>query len=245
MKRLILKRHGQPVKELGETQFVHEVVNIQDKADLFDVETFVFENQIRQVFIDTETTGLDPFASDLVMIQLMAGNKVFLVNVDSIGTEPDTAFFYDGICQILQNPEVIKVFHNATFDLKILKEKLFKNDDPEVKGLFDTFIAEQLLTAGISKKGEHSLRYLAKKYANVELDKTFQTSFRTGKPLTSAQLAYAAQDVKVLQTVFQKQKKELNDAGLIKTALVEFDILPLVADIELNGMLLDQKKLQD
>ena len=43
---------------------------------------------------------------------------------------------------------------------------------------------------------------------------------------------------------FEQQKVKLKDQGLIETARLEFSIVPAVAQIELNGMLIDEKKLE-
>ena len=157
-----------------------------------------------------------------------------------IGTGHRLGFHYSGLEMILEDEETLKVFHNAVFDLKFLQHHLF----PKIRyrNIFDTFLSEKVLTAGI--KTGCSLKAVAKKYLNVEMDKTEQTGFKKGQDLTEDQVKYAVNDVEVLEGVFEKQKLELLQAGLIPTARLEFSIIPAVVEIELKGISLDTEKLQ-
>jgi len=60
-----------------------------------------------------------------------------------------------------------------------------------------------------------SLEMVAKKYLDVELDKSWRTSFDHGWGITPEQINYAVNDVKVLSGIFEKQKKKLKDKGLV------------------------------
>lgn len=195
-----------------------------------------FKNSVHidhhQIFVDTETTGLDPYANDLVLIQIKAGDEVFLINLKDSDLEP--------VKHALEDPKILKVFHNAIFDLKFLKKHL----GCSVNNIFDTMIAERLLTAGISTLRDCSLESLAKKYLNVTLNKSCQKSF-DGLELTQAQIDYARADVDILQSIFEAQKKQLKNKGLIETAQLEFSIIPAMADMELKGILVDTEKLSE
>ena len=235
----LLKKKTDPV-HVGEK----EVIFVRDEYSLFDMEQYIYENEIKKVFVDSETGGLDPFLSDLVLIQLMAGSKVFLIDTGMIPADHRKAFFYDGLERILEDKTILKVFHNGLFDLKFFKYRLFDNNGVRFKSLFDTMLAEQLLTAGISKRGNHSLKALCRKYLSIELDKGLQTSFLPGKPLTKEQIRYAVEDVKHLEAIFRIQSAAIAEAGLTETALLEFGITPAIVNIELAGVRLDTKKLE-
>lgn len=218
---------------------LHEVVHVRKAEDLFQIETYIHENAIRKVFIDTETTGLDPYTSELVLIQILAGGKAFLVNVAAIGTRPKLDFCYDGIQQVLDNKQILKVGHNLKFDFKFLKG-LFAGYDLRPRNIFDTYLAEALLMAGL--KAELSLKALAKKYAVIDLDKSEQTSFR-GADLSGPQIDYALKDVLVLEPILKQQSELLTRAGLVHVAMLEFSIVAAVSEIELCGMMIDPSKL--
>jgi DNA polymerase I-like protein with 3'-5' exonuclease and polymerase domains len=189
-----------------------------------ELEEHISQNQIKKIFIDTETGGLDPLNDDLVLIQVMAGDEIFFLDPD------------EDMSLILANRRILKVGHNLKFDLQFLGNRCAP--------LFDTFVAERLLTVGITPLRKLSLENLAQKYLNIELDKTLRTSFEKGQRLTPDQIQYAAWDVEVLEPIFQAQKKKLKELGLVGAALLEFSIVPAVAQIELNGMLVDLKKLE-
>jgi DNA polymerase-1 len=224
--------------EVGKT----EIVYIKTYEKLLQIEPYVHDNRINKIYVDIETTGLTPITDDIVLIQIYAGEKIFLINSASIGINDDTVRFYDGIKRIMENENILKVLHNAKFDLGFLKKKLFPDMKP--KTMFDTYLAEKLITAGISKKGDHSLKAVVKKYTGQTLDKGLQTSFTTGSEPDEDQLRYAVNDVKILEPIFKKQREILLNAGLVNTALLEFSIIPIIADVELNGIFLDLNKLK-
>ena len=219
--------------------------HITDKSSLLQIEPYVYENNIKRIFIDTETTGLNPYQGKLVTIQIKAGKKFFLINVGMVGgAGPELDFFYDGIRTIIDDPAIMKIGHNLKFDLSFLTVHLF-GDTFNPRNLFDTCIAEHLLTSGISEKGDHRLDKVAKKYTGEQLPKDQQQTFKYGEHLTRDQIRYALNDVECLEPVFEKQKILLQEAGLLQTALLEFGIIPAVSRIELSGMYLDQAALAE
>jgi DNA polymerase I-like protein with 3'-5' exonuclease and polymerase domains len=78
----------------------------------------------------------------------------------------------------------------------------------------------------------------------IELNKDLQNSFKSGVEPTLDQLQYCVLDVLVLETIHQIQREILIEENLIRTASLEFAIIPTIAQIELNGMTLDQMKLE-
>ena len=244
----IIKRYLETVKEhkpaiLTLLQSEKPVELIRDGNGFFDMEAFIYDQNIKAVFMDTETTGLDPFSANLVLVQISAGGKTFIIDACAI-PEHQRPFFYSGIKRILEDDGIIKVFHNALFDLKFLQKRVFQNDRLQVKNLFDTMLAEQLLTAGISQRGEHSLKAVCKKYLNIELDKSQQTSFKAGQPLTQAQISYAAADVHHLEPVFRIQAAAIAKENLTDIALMEFAIIPAIVNMELTGIHFDLTGLE-
>ena len=225
-----------PKKDLNQ-----QVFYVLSKEGLMEIEPYIYQNKIRHVFIDTETTDLCPINDDIVLIKIHAGNHTYIINTVPIGIDEDVNYFYDGIRKIFEDRAIIKILHNAKFDISFLKYHLFRNI--RFANVFDTYLAEKLLTAGISKKGDHSLSSVVKKYTGYDLDKSQQKSFSDNYELTKEQLTYAVNDVLVLKPVFQQQRELLMKSGLVDTAMLEFSIIPAVVDIELSGMLIDVDKL--
>jgi len=166
-----------PKKDLNQ-----QVFYVLSKEGLLEIEPYIYQNQIRHVFIDTETTDLCPINDDIVLIQIHAGNHTYIINTVPIGIDEDVNYFYDGIRKIFEDRAIIKILHNAKFDISFLKYHLFR--DIRFANVFDTYLAEKLLTAGISKKGDHSLSSVVKKYTGYDLDKSQQTSFSDNYELT-------------------------------------------------------------
>ena len=216
---------------------------IRDKEKLLQIEPFIRDNNIRRIFIDTETTGLDPYDSDLCIIQINTGMNFYIIDVGTIGIGSELEFFYSGIRAIMEDETILKVGHNLKFDLKFLAIHLFgESFDP--KNLFDTYLAEQLITAGVSEKGDNRLDSVVRKYTGEALPKDQQKSFVAGELLTPDQIKYALNDVAALAPVFEKQIITLQEQGLIPTALLEFGIIPAVMRIELTGIFIDQAALE-
>jgi len=221
-----------------------EAIYIKDKVFLPYVTAYIYRNNISKIYVDTETTGLDPYTSSLILIQIYAGYKIFLINTDLIGTDKTLCPYYDGLKLIMKSGKVLKIFHNGKFDIKFLNQHLLGHGT-EYNMLFDTFLAEKLITAGLGIKGQGTLQFITEKYTGIKLDKTLQTSFQSGVDPTLEQLEYGILDVVVLETIYQIQKELLVEEDLIRTADLEFSIVPIIAQIELNGMLLDLGELKN
>jgi DNA polymerase I len=182
--------------------------------------------------LDCETTGLDPHMHTIRLIQIAVPNQpVILIDLPQIA-------FCDRypLRQFLSQP-ALKITHNGKFDWQFLTQAGLQPSAP----FFDTQLAYRVLTAGL--KVSLSLQTLAQKLLNIELDKTQQVS-DWSKPLISQQLQYAALDAAVLLELYPILVKKLERSHLLKIAQLEFHCMPAVAQMELNGMLLDLSRWQ-
>ena len=182
--------------------------------------------------LDCETTGLDPHIHTIRLIQIAGPNRpVMLIDLPQIAPCDRHP-----LQQILSSP-VLKITHNGKFDWQFLAQAGLQPATP----FFDTQLAYRVLTAGL--KTGLSLQTLAQKLLNIELDKTQQVS-DWSKPLTSKQLQYAALDAAILLELYPILVKKLERSHLLKIAQLEFHCMPAVAQMELNGMLLDLSRWQ-
>ena len=110
--------------------------------------------------MDTETSGLDPYTSELILLQIYTPEKAFIININKIKKEKDYRRYFYALRYLMEDPAILKVFQNGKFDIKFLKIHLFKRET-EFNRLYDTYIAEKIITAGISQPGECSFEYLA------------------------------------------------------------------------------------
>lgn len=184
-------------------------------------------NQAPMLGLDCETTGLDPHIHTIRLIQLAVPDQpVMLIDL------PQIAICDRHPLQHLLSSPVLKITHNGKFDWQFLAQVGLQPAPP----FFDTQLAYRVLTAGL--KTSLSLQTLAQKLLNIELDKTQQVS-DWSQPLTSKQLQYAALDAAVLLELYPILFKKLERSHLLKIAQLEFHCMPAVAQMELNGMLLD------
>src|SRR3989338_10685560 len=111
------------------------------------------------IAVDTEADSLDPYLSKMLLVQIAVEDKSFVFKAD---------LDFDLLKPILENPKTIKILQNGKFDWEILKVK--KNI--ELKNIFDTMIAERMLTMGLTR--ENSLGAIANKYLGITLDKDWE-----------------------------------------------------------------------
>jgi DNA polymerase I len=188
--------------------------------------------QSPMIGLDCETTGLDPHIHTIRLIQIAAPDQpVVLIDLSQIS--------FHNYCPIQQllSGTTLKITHNGKFDWQFLAQAGLQPAPP----FFDTQLAYRVLTAGL--KTSLSLQTLAQKLLNVELDKTQQVT-DWSKPLTSNQLQYAALDAAILLELYPILVKKLERSQLLKIAQLEFHCMPAVAQMELNGMLLDLSRWQ-
>src|SRR6266581_8801971 len=184
--------------------------------------------------IDTETTGLDPWTDRLRLIQLAApGWPVLVIDLWQIpedGRAPLRRF--------LTQPSRITIFHNGKFDLTFLQHAGLEVQGP----LCDTMLASQLLDAGLHTR-RHGLADVVQHFLHTTLSKDEQGSDWNGE-LTLAQLQYAATDAAILIPLRDVLLRDLRQAGLEEAARLEWDCLPAVAEMELQGIGVDQPSLR-
>ncbi|MCO5381237.1 MAG: DNA polymerase [Methanosarcina barkeri] len=184
------------------------------------------------LFLDIETTGLDPFTCELVTLQLMTTSGKSLIIKD-----PENL---DSLKPKLENNTIIG--HNLKFDSKFLKYRY----GITLYNVYDTYIAEIAISGGTlaGRKGT-SLKDVVLKYCKVTLDKTEQCGFKRGVPLTEEQKKYAVDDLKYLPEIMKQQKAEISLLGLEKVIDTEMKALPAVVWLELSGMHIDCAKVTE
>jgi DNA polymerase-1 len=186
----------------------------------------------RSFVVDTETTGLSPFNDDLVLLQVGDEEKQWIMDCRAVNIEVLEPWMSD--------PAYVKLGQNIKFDLKILQWKygwLFKN-------VADTMIAEQVIRCGvIGRKNTVSMEALARFYLRIKLDKDKDLRTGFGKTPVGAfserQLRYAAGDCIYPKYLARHQKPIIHKRGLRSTLSLEHAFIPVLAEMELEGMRLD------
>jgi DNA polymerase I len=178
--------------------------------------------------VDTETTSLSPFQGEVRLLQLATPEQSFVIDLFQL-----PAVRHRGLRELLSSAQPVKVFHNAKFDLKMLLHHF----DLEVRGLFDTLLASQLIGAG-RNEGGHGLAAVSERHLGELVDKSMQVSDWSGR-LTEEQYEYAAKDAALMLPLYEKLSAGLRELNLEEVARLEFECVLPIAAMELAGMALD------
>ncbi len=180
--------------------------------------------------VDTETTGLDPHKDRLRLIQISLMEQPVLI-IDCFTFLPDGASLLNDIF----TGRSVKIFHNAKFDLQFLMAAGIR-----VLHLFDTMLAAQILrSSGGSQKA--NLSAVCEHYLGTTLDKTEQKS-DWSEELNETQLEYAAKDAVMLLQLRNVMIPLLRSNRLDGIAKIEFACVQAIAQMEYNGILLDEDR---
>ncbi|MGQ9366604.1 ribonuclease D [Azospirillum sp. ST 5-10] len=175
------------------------------------------------VAIDTETMGLNPARDRLCLVQLSAGD----------GTAHLVQFrrgVYDApnLKRLLTDPDLVKLFHFARFDLAVMQAYLGVVCRP----VYCTKVAAKLVRTFTDR---HGLKDLCKELIGVELSKQQQSSDWGAAELTPEQMRYAASDVLHLHDLKAKLDALLAREERTELADACFRFLPTRAALDLGG----------
>jgi ribonuclease D len=154
---------------------------------------------------DTETSGFNSRSGKLFSIQFSDGTFNVLVPL-SEGVE------MGGFSSLLADPNIVKIFHNAKFDLEFINSA-----GHAVNNVFDTMIAEKVLTKGA--KQSSSLAETLYRYFAVDLDKSQRAKFNRDWDgvWTDELVDYALSDVVHLPRLMDEQIEWMEKLGLTQT----------------------------
>ncbi len=189
------------------------------------------------IALDTETTGLDPYTSKLLLIQLGTeqDNQAVIDVEKTLFAHPDLQPEFK---EVMENPQQVFILHQAKFDYKVLKHHL----NIELLHLRDTIVAAHLIRAGIQKKG-FGLDDLLKDYNIADLSKSVRQTFINHKgSFTDEQIKYSADDVTYLHKLHKVLMMDIIDLRLDSVYNLECEVIPVTGDMELNGLHLDYAK---
>jgi len=152
------------------------------------------------IALDTEFFWERTFYARLGLVQIgIRDESYFLVDPLRIGC-------LAALGEILANPRITKILHDAPQDLMILK----RVTDTTIRNVFDTRLAAGF--TGLSST--ISLQNLIAEQFDVHLPKGHTRSNWLARPLDSKQLAYAVDDVRFLIRLFDDLRKKAKDSGV-------------------------------
>lgn len=175
------------------------------------------------VAIDSETMGLNPARDRLCLVQMSAGDGVcHAVKFDG------KDYSAPNLKRMLADPEVLKLFHYARFDVAMFQRYLGVTTAP----LYCTKIASKLVRTYTDR---HGLKDLVRELLHVEISKEQQSSDWGAPSLSDKQLSYAAGDVAYLHQLKGVLDTMLAREGRTELARSCFDFLPTRVALDLAG----------
>ena len=194
--------------------------------------------------LDTETTSTNAIEAELVGLSFsVEEHEAFYVPVPSEREEAEkvVAIFKP----IYENERILKVGQNIKYDIEVLRHY-----GVEVRGrMFDTMIAHYLLQPEL----RHNMDYMAEVYLNYKTIHIEELIGPKGKQQANMRdlppgeiYEYAAEDADItlrLKNVLEPKLKEVNAERLFWD--IEMPLVNVLADMELTGVRLDTKALQE
>lgn len=195
-----------------------------------DMANFLYQNDLPDgldlgpvVAIDCETMGLNPHRDRLCLIQMSGGDgNCHLVQVGKGQTEAPN------LCKMLEDPNVLKLFHFGRFDVAALYNTFGALSAP----VYCTKIASKLVRTFTDR---HGLKYLLQELVGVDISKHQQQSDWGAEKLSEAQLDYAASDVLYLHKLKDALDVMLAREGRTEIAQACYEFLPTRAKLDLAG----------
>ena len=177
----------------------------------------------RVVAVDTEAMGLKASRDRLCLVQLSAGDgDAHLVQFDQSG------FDAPRLKAMLEDRDIVKIFHYARFDLGMLKAHLGADVGP----VFCTKVASRLVRTYTDR---HGLKDLVRDMLGIDVSKQQQSSDWGSPVLSDAQKQYAAHDVVYLHELKSRLDQMLKREGRQALAEACFAFLSVRAALDLEG----------
>jgi DNA polymerase-1 len=208
---------------------------IKDDSNFYDLALELSEGNVKEVYCDLETEGLDCRLHKILLFQIMANDEIYIFDFLHLNNE-----HLKYLVNLLDNvAKVTSVFHNTKFDIKFLAHYT----GIWMTHLYDTMNAEVLINAGIGKS-TYKLEELALKYAGVQLNKEVREQFFTQeiKIITEQMLQYSAEDVMVLKPIYEQQIDQIRNAKEEKILKIEMELLPSIAKMEYDGVPINEEE---
>ena len=198
----------------------------------------------KNLSLDTETTSTNAIDAELVGLSFaVEENKAFYV---AIPAEREKALRIVNIFKPLyENKKILKIGQNIKYDYEVLL-----NYDIEIKGkMFDTMIAHYLIQPEL----HHNMDYLAEVFLNyqtIHIEELIGPKGKNQKNMRDLNpkdvYEYAAEDADItlrLKNVLEPKLGEVKAEHLFWE--IEMPLVPVLADMERNGICLDTNALQE
>lgn len=250
LKMLIHKtEQNKPVEApKNETSIVHYETVLDQKT----FEKWFSRLEKAKVFaFDTETTGLDYIAAEIVGISfaLAAHEAAYVPLMHDYEGAPEQLsreWVFEKMKPLLEDPNCFKVGHNLKYDAEVLQ-----NHGIYLKGIrYDTMLESYVLD---SIGNRHNMDAVAKRYLDYDTVSFEDIAGKGVKQLTFNQISldkagfYAAEDADITLRLHKTLMPRLNELPKQKEVFdnIEMPLVPVLAKMEYYGVLVDPGCLKE
>jgi ribonuclease D len=163
------------------------------------------------ITVDTEFMRERTYWPELCLVQIAGASEVAVIDAEAEGLE------LDALGVLFADEAVTKIFHAARQDLEIFVLRYGAVPRP----LFDTQVAA--MVAGFGDQIGYDA--LVSSLTGGTIDKAHRFSDWSVRPLSAAQITYAAADVTYLREVYTRLKQRLEEDGRLSWVAEEMAIL--------------------
>lgn len=220
----------------------HTYVTAKTDKEIQDVLNLIVQQE--KVCFDTEATGVDPLAAEIVGMSFSyKKGEAYYIPLSEKREKAEKilqqfkAFF--------ENKDIKKIGQNLKYDIILLAQYGI-----QVQGrLFDTMLAHYLIDTGV----RHNMDLLSENYLNyspIPIQSLIgpkgkkQKNLRQIDPERVAE--YASEDADVTWQLYEKLKPILKEINALKLAEdVEFPLVYTLATMEINGVKIDKDALDN
>ena len=220
----------------------YEYKLVDNETEAKELANFLLTNEIFS--LDTETTSIE--ALDAKLVGLSFSTEDFRAWYVPVSRETEKAKKILEIFRpVYENPKILKVAQNLKYDLTVLANYGIHLSGP----LFDTMLAHYLIQSEL----RHNMDYLAEIYLNyktIHIEELIGPKGRGQKNMGDLEpkdiYKYACEDADVTLRLMKPLAKELRKNSLEEVFQnIEMPLMPVLARMERNGVVLDTETLKE
>lgn len=220
----------------------YEYKLVDNETEAKELADFLLTNEIFS--LDTETTSIE--ALDAKLVGLSFSTEDFRAWYVPVSRETEKAKKILEIFRpVYENPKILKVGQNLKYDLTVLANYGIHLSGP----LFDTMLAHYLIQPEL----RHNMDYLAEIYLNyktIHIEELIGPKGRGQKNMGDLEpkdiYKYACEDADVTLRLMKPLAEELRKNSLEEVFQnIEMPLMPVLARMERNGVVLDTETLKE
>ena len=221
---------------------LHEYKLVDNEEDLKKICDYFFTNKF--LCLDTETTSTSPIDAELVGLSFsVKEHEAFYVPIPA--NREEALRIVNIFKPLYEDPSILKIGQNLKYDLEVLRNYDIHLDGP----MWDTMIAHYLIQPEL----RHNMDYMAEVYLHyqtIHIDELIGARGKNQKSMRDLQPSevyeYACEDADITLQLKNKLEPELKNHDCEQLFYdIEMPLMPVLAEMEMNGVCLDTDSLSE